>query len=117
MVCVVDVCAVCIAGAVMANTMGLDIERNWDPSNFPGPARDKLLLIEQIRIGRMADAVEFAREARLIGFTGLVSEGALRIETQLMIAWHQDMRDPTENYEDWDRAWRTFIKKVRELGL
>jgi len=44
-------CAVCHAGAVMVGTLGADIKKSYDPSDFDPDTKRKLRAIESIRRG------------------------------------------------------------------
>lgn len=50
-------CLVCMAGAVMANTMKLDYTKYAHPISFPDETRQKLFAINSLRCGDVVEAL------------------------------------------------------------
>lgn len=52
-----DVCYVCMAGAVMAQTLGEDIDTNIFPSSYDTGLQNKLSAIDELRCGNISLAL------------------------------------------------------------
>ena len=64
-------CAVCFAGAVMAQTLGADPERDYHPSDFDGDTNSKMYALDRLRVGDVEGAI------RELGVRSVEEEGIL----------------------------------------
>ncbi len=53
-----NICEVCLAGAVMANTLGCDPKKSLDPENFTKKIEDKLNALDCFRMGSIEIALD-----------------------------------------------------------
>lgn len=51
-------CSVCFAGAVISQSLEADVTRGLTPFNFPARTRNKLLALNNLRLGRVTEALE-----------------------------------------------------------
>ena len=98
-------CYVCVAGAVMACTLKADRGKSLYPTDFKG-CKAQLEAVDCFRTGKIKLAIE-----------SLYNEVAEWKLQALYDAWSNDMKFPEDDYADWSRAWRFFIKRCQEIGL
>lgn len=51
-------CFVCLAGAVMAQTLGAPVGEEINPSAFPGPEYDALMALNAFRVGAVSSGLQ-----------------------------------------------------------
>lgn len=59
-------CAVCLAGAVMAGTLGISAERSLRPEDFDDDTNRKLDDLDEMRLGWVPDRFDFSDHGRPI---------------------------------------------------
>lgn len=102
-----DRCAVCMAGAVMANTLRVPIEESVDPTHMESDTLERLLAINDMRTGEMFNAYE-----RLNGRFPtpedhyVLSEVKERIRREAVNAFRAD----------WS-VYREVVETLRKAGL
>lgn len=57
--CAYSKCEVCLAGAVMAKTLGADPKVWTAPSKFSDPEGNRLAMIDSLRTGRVCEAIKY----------------------------------------------------------
>lgn len=60
-------CEVCMAGAVMAKSLGSDIDEHNGPRAFEGDLRDTFYAINLFRVGYIEDALACLKQPALMG--------------------------------------------------
>ena len=95
-------CSVCIAGAIMANTLGADPARCYTPREFGGRTRDLLDAIDCIRLGGESE-IDKARSC--LDDAGIVYSPTHLIE--LMDNANNDLLEAGDSAE-----WLKLVKEV-----
>lgn len=74
-------CVVCFAGSVMAFTLGAEASKRLGPSNWDAVTERKLRALDQVRLGRIAIAIEVfhGRQDGFV-FDGTVDVALVRYE-------------------------------------
>lgn len=102
-------CSVCLAGAVMAGTLGADIVRDLGPYNFGETARDQLHALNHVRVGRVEDAEQFVHPRG--GFDSV----AAHVETKYRDKFPEG-RTRFDNYDLQDgRTYNRFVRQMNWL--
>jgi len=98
-------CEVCMAGTVMAFSLGADPERSYGCNSFGPRNYLKLIAINCFRSGSITRA--------FISLSITVKDADLQT---LVATYHDTMKNPPKDYRRSVYYWRRFIKKLKELG-
>lgn len=92
-------CVVCMAGAVMHNTLEADIDKELSPKFFPDNDQ-ALKAINQLRIGILSKAGEFL---------------GIYIKDEQDITFSEIVDYDEDNEYNWHAPWETYLKAAEYL--
>ena len=111
------VCAVCMAGAVMAQTLKISPDNHATPEEYGEQAESFLdgeLLdsLNDIRIGNLAGALYTANQSVSSGDSAVLEYLETRIRNSVFL---QEAPDP-EHMQEWLKEWREIATELEQAG-
>ena len=97
-------CQVCLAGSVMAQTLGADTGETLAPTDFDDHTRNKLWALDSLRTNSLVSAQASLEDSTSDDVEATpLGERLARIEEQVGAVAYYDEGDPDEFHEDMER--------------
>ena len=108
-----QLCSLCLAGSVMAHSLGIVLHNSVSPESFAPSIKQKLYAIDEVRKGQINNAIRRINRANNDGYyiESSRNDAPINVFKNVSIVYYE------ESSEKWKAQMRHFIDELRMSNL